>query len=156
MALRSFSDGRARMDTCRMVALSNAMVASMVGLASQPGRGIRKKQQRCAIMQPYPFLRLFFGKTLSGTVLQEASNRRALFEGLAGAEASNLAMVTWAPSRAQAASTAAEMMEAEDGESASMEVEQDRSGQQLPMPLWPQQQPHCMVQQQPIPVAWSL
>ncbi|VAI19176.1 uncharacterized protein LOC119302102 [Triticum dicoccoides] len=95
-------------------------------------------------------------QALNGTVLQEASNRRALFEGLAGAEASNLAMVTWAPSRAQAASTAAEMMEAEDGESASMEVEQDRSGQQLPMPLWPQQQPHCMVQQQPIPVAWSL
>ena len=50
-------------------------------------------------------------QALNGTVLQEASNRRALFEGLAGAEASNLAMVTWAPSRAQAASTAAEMME---------------------------------------------
>ncbi|VAI19175.1 unnamed protein product [Triticum turgidum subsp. durum] len=93
-------------------------------------------------------------QALNGTVLQEASNRRALFEGLAGAEASNLAMVTWAPSRAQAASTAAEMMEAEDGEGTSMEVERDRADQQLSMPQWQQQQ-HYMVQQQPIPVAWS-
>ncbi|VAI33955.1 unnamed protein product [Triticum turgidum subsp. durum] len=95
-------------------------------------------------------------QALNGTTLQEASSRRALFEGLAGAESSNLAMVPWAPPRAQAASMAEEMMEAEDGEGASMEVEQDRAEQQLPMPQWPQQQQHYMVQQQPIPVAWSL
>lgn len=102
---------------------------------------------------------------LNGTMLQEASNHRALFEGLAGTESSNLAMVPWAPPRAQATSTAAEMMEAEDGEGASMEVEQDRAEQQLSMPQWPQQQQqqqHCMVQQpipaatfQPSPVTWS-
>ncbi|KAM3258460.1 hypothetical protein ACQJBY_050304 [Aegilops geniculata] len=97
-------------------------------------------------------------QALNGTTLQEASNRRALFEGLAGAETSNLAMVPWALPHAQAASTAAEMMEAEDGEGASMEVEQDRADPQLPMPHWPlqQQQQHYMVQQQPIAVAWSL
>ncbi|XP_020175461.1 uncharacterized protein [Aegilops tauschii subsp. strangulata] len=95
-------------------------------------------------------------QALNGTTLQEASNRRALFEGLAGTETSNMAMVPWAPPRAQAASTAAEMMEAEDGEGASMEVEQDRVDQQLSMPQWPQQQHYnYMVQQQPIPVAWS-
>ncbi|KAE8792841.1 hypothetical protein D1007_32619 [Hordeum vulgare] len=91
-------------------------------------------------------------QALDGTMLQEARNHRALFEGLAGTETSNLAMVPWAPPRAEGAPTAAEMMEAEDGQGASMEVEQDRADQQLPMPQWPQQ-PHCMVQQQPIPVA---
>ena len=33
MALRSFGDGRVWMDTCRMVALSGAVVASTTGLA---------------------------------------------------------------------------------------------------------------------------
>lgn len=93
---------------------------------------------------------------LNGTMLQEASNHRALFEGLAGTESSNLAMVPWAPPRAQATSTAAEMMEAEDGEGASMEVEQDRAEQQLSMPQWPQQQqPIPAASFQPSPVTWS-
>lgn len=106
-------------------------------------------------------------------MLQEASNNRALFEGLVAGESSNLAMVPWAPSQFQSAAPAATvtaMMDAEEGsEGASMEVEQDRAGQlstvgagaqREALHQWP---PHCMVQQppmpaasyQPSPVAWS-
>lgn len=109
---------------------------------------------------------------LKNTMLQEASSHRALYEGLAGDESSNLAMVPWAASHSQAASTDATVtgtMDAEDSEGTSMEVEQDRAdqlstagpaqGEELHRGQWPQ---HCMVQQplpaasyQPSPVTWS-
>ena len=82
-----------------------------------------------------------------------------------GGESSNLAMVPWAPSRVQGPSTATatEMMEAEDSEGGSMDVEQGRADQLAATHhQWSQQQQHCMVQQptpaasyQPSPVTWS-
>ena len=77
-------------------------------------------------------------------------------------------MVPWAPSRVQGSATATEMMEAEDTEGGSMDVEQDRADQlaathhQWSQQQQQQQQQHCMVQQpipaasyQPSPVTWS-
>ncbi|CAM0952090.1 unnamed protein product [Alopecurus aequalis] len=95
---------------------------------------------------------------LRSNMLQGRSNHRAPF---AAEENSNLAMVPWAPYSVQAPSTGAEMIDAEDGEGASMDVEQDRDGQlSATHHQWPQQ--HCMVQQpipaasyQPGAVAWS-
>ncbi|GJN33578.1 hypothetical protein PR202_gb22197 [Eleusine coracana subsp. coracana] len=107
---------------------------------------------------------------IKSTVLQEASNHRALFEELASRdENANLAMVPWAPAHvAQAAATTTssapgtEMMDADqDAEgAASMEVEQDGAGQPVPpigfamqgdafhhqQQQWPPQ--HCMAPQQ--------
>ncbi|KAL6846838.1 hypothetical protein ACP4OV_024286 [Aristida adscensionis] len=113
---------------------------------------------------------------LKSTVLQEASNHRALFEALAARDENlNLALVPWAPSQsAAAASTApgAETMDAEqDGDGASMEVEQDGNAQPAPAAAaagagaqgeafhhhhpqqqqWPPQ--HCMALQQQLPAA---
>ena len=93
-------------------------------------------------------------------MLQEPNNHRALFSG---DESSNLAMVPWAPSRFQAPSTATEIMDAEDSEGVSMDVEQDRAGQlSATHHQWSPQQQHCIVQQpipatsyQPSPVPWS-
>uniref|UniRef100_A0A0A9DJ87 Uncharacterized protein n=1 Tax=Arundo donax TaxID=35708 RepID=A0A0A9DJ87_ARUDO len=114
---------------------------------------------------------------LKSTMLQEASNRRVLFEELASMDENpNLAMVPWAPADAQAAATttvpAAETMDADqDGDGASMDVEQDGGSQLSPTGVamqgeafhhqqqWPPQ--HCMVPQQlpassyqPSPVTW--
>ncbi|KAK3130436.1 hypothetical protein QOZ80_6BG0493400 [Eleusine coracana subsp. coracana] len=108
---------------------------------------------------------------IKSTVLQEASNHRALFEELASRDDNAcLAMVPWAPAHvAQAAATTTssapgtEMMDADqDAEgAASMEVEQDAAGQPVPpigfamqgdafhqqqQQQWPPQ--HCMAPQQ--------
>ncbi|CAN6196469.1 unnamed protein product [Urochloa humidicola] len=65
---------------------------------------------------------------LRSTMLQEASNHRALFEELAGRDENlNLAMVPWAPAQIHArafSSSAEEMVDADqDSDGASMEVE---------------------------------
>ncbi|OEL38671.1 hypothetical protein BAE44_0000311 [Dichanthelium oligosanthes] len=122
---------------------------------------------------------------LKSTMLQEASNHRALFEELASRDENlNLAMVPWAPAQvhAHAASgstaAAAEMMDADqDGDGACMEVEHDMEGRPTPpaggvlqgeafhhhqQQQWPPQ--HCVAPQQlqlpaasyqPSPVTWS-
>jgi len=77
---------------------------------------------------------------LKNTMLQEASNHRALFEEMAARDGNlNLAMVPWAPPKVDAhaasSSTAAvvEMVDADqDGDGASMEVEHDVEGQATP------------------------
>lgn len=106
------------------------------------------------------------------TMLQVTSNHRVLFEELTD-ESSNLAMVPWAPSQSQAASTTSamvtEMMDAndEDSEGTYMEVEQDRCDQHVTadapqgeaLHKWPQnrmvQQSLPVVSYQPSPVTWS-
>ncbi|CAL5063625.1 unnamed protein product [Urochloa decumbens] len=118
---------------------------------------------------------------LRSTMLQEASNHRALFEELAARDENlNLAMVPWVPAQAhaRAASTSAEeMMDADqDGDGASMEVEHQPAPpaggalqgeafqyyQQQQQQQWPTQ--HCVALQQlqlpaasyqPSPVTWS-
>ncbi|CAD6224368.1 unnamed protein product [Miscanthus lutarioriparius] len=77
---------------------------------------------------------------LKSTMLQEASNYRALFEEMAaGDDNLSLAMVPWAPAKAHAqaasssTSAADEMMDADqDGDGASMEVEHGVEGQTAP------------------------
>ncbi|RLN35147.1 uncharacterized protein C2845_PM03G01860 [Panicum miliaceum] len=120
---------------------------------------------------------------LRSTMLQEASNHRALFEELAARDENlNLAVVPWAPAQVHAhahaaSATAAEMMDADqDGDGASMEVEHDVGGRPTPQAggavqgeafyhhqqQWPPQ--HCVAPQQvqlpaasyqPSPVTWS-
>jgi hypothetical protein len=122
----------------------------------------------------------------AGTMLQDANNHRALFEELpARDENLHLAMVPWAPAQfhahtcagsSAAAAAAADMMEADqDGDGASMDVEQDAEGQPMPAAggallgeaFHHQQRPppqHCVAPQQlqlpaasyqPSPVTWS-
>ncbi|WVZ65419.1 hypothetical protein U9M48_014784 [Paspalum notatum var. saurae] len=120
---------------------------------------------------------------LRSTMLQEASNHRALFEQLASSDENpNLAMVPWTPAQVHAhaasgsrAAAAAEMMDADqDGDGASMEVEHGVEARPMPPaggPLqgepfqqeqWPMQ--HCVAPQQlqlpaatyqPSPITWS-
>ncbi|TVU10084.1 hypothetical protein EJB05_43592, partial [Eragrostis curvula] len=120
---------------------------------------------------------------IKSTVLQEASNHRALFEELASRDENpNLAMVPWAPAnahvaRATASTTAppSEVMDADqDADGASMEVEEGYAAQPAPpagialqgeaFHHHQQQQQHCMAQQplqipaasyQTSPVTWS-
>ncbi|CAD6269137.1 unnamed protein product [Miscanthus lutarioriparius] len=76
----------------------------------------------------------------TGTMLQVASNYRALFEEMAaGDENLSLAMVPWAPAKVHAhaasssTSAGAEMMDADqDGDGASMEIEHGVEGQTTP------------------------
>lgn len=106
---------------------------------------------------------------LKNTMLEVTSNHWALFEELTRDESSNLAMVPWAPSQSQAASTVSatvtEMMDAdvEDNEGTYMEVEVDGCDQLVTagapqgeaLHQWPQ---NCMVpaaSYQPSPVTWS-
>lgn len=94
-------------------------------------------------LRPGPSLRVSpdWVHGLKGTMLQEASNYRDLFEEMAGGDENlSLAMVPWAPTKAhaQAASSStsaagAEMMDADqDGDGASMEVERGVEGQATP------------------------
>ncbi|CAL5082154.1 unnamed protein product [Urochloa decumbens] len=117
---------------------------------------------------------------LRSTMLQEASNYKALFEELAGRDENlNLAMVPWVPAHAHAraaSSSAEEMMDADqDGDGTSMEVEHQPTppaggtlqGEAFQyyqqQQQWPTQ--HCLAPQQlqqlpaasyqPSPVTWS-
>ncbi|CAN6174850.1 unnamed protein product, partial [Urochloa humidicola] len=116
---------------------------------------------------------------LRSTMLQEASNHRALFEELAGRDENlNLAMVPWAPAQVHArafSSSAEEMVDADqDGDGSSMEVEHQPTPpagvalqgeafqHQHHHQQWPLQ--HCVAPQQlqlpassyqPSPVTWS-
>ncbi|KAG2644345.1 protein transport protein SEC31-like isoform X2 [Panicum virgatum] len=120
---------------------------------------------------------------LRSTMLQEASNYRALLEELAARDENlNLAVVPWAPAQVHAhaasrsAATADEMVDADqDGDGASMEVEHQPTPPAASVALqgeafhhhqqqqqWPPQ--HCVAPQQvqlpaasyqPSPVTWS-
>nr|CAB3457456.1 unnamed protein product [Digitaria exilis] len=118
---------------------------------------------------------------LRSTMLQEASNHRALYEELAARDENlNLAVVPWAPAQvyghaasSSAAAAATEMMDADqEGDGASMEVEHQPAPPaggvlqgaafQQQQQQWPTQ--HCVAPQQlplpaasyqPSPVTWS-